>query len=236
VIFWAVTPCSDVGYQRFGWPCCLSLHFELPWRWKQKGPPKHWYSTTSLHSVTTWRPRGCTFSRIRPSGPFQIRIKSWNYTDSKTQNSTDIHQCHERDANPQSQCSKDLKKTLGPENSKFPSDIIGETFFVVPIRMPRHTDRKMKQKADNESWYRGSKRWARARHTMYLLLMADDVAAEYKYLYLMLLITVLYSSYSILQQSVYTDCIPNVFQMHSSQFYMPQSRYGHLLQIQAHSC
>jgi hypothetical protein len=23
-VFWIVTPCSDVGYQRFGGPCCVS--------------------------------------------------------------------------------------------------------------------------------------------------------------------------------------------------------------------
>jgi hypothetical protein len=23
-----------------------------PWRWRQQGPPKHWYPTTSLHGVT----------------------------------------------------------------------------------------------------------------------------------------------------------------------------------------
>jgi hypothetical protein len=29
-VFWAVTPCSDAGgYRRFGWPCCLQLHFIL---------------------------------------------------------------------------------------------------------------------------------------------------------------------------------------------------------------
>jgi len=38
----------------------MSLHFVLNSihdvrRWRQKGPPKCWYPTASLHSVTTWR-------------------------------------------------------------------------------------------------------------------------------------------------------------------------------------
>jgi len=28
-----------------------------PRRWRQHGPPKRWYPTTSVHGVTTWRPR-----------------------------------------------------------------------------------------------------------------------------------------------------------------------------------
>jgi len=39
VIFWAVMLCSVVGYQSL--------------RWRQHGPLKHWYPTTTLHSVTT---------------------------------------------------------------------------------------------------------------------------------------------------------------------------------------
>jgi len=27
--------------------------FTLPWRWRQQGPPKHWYSTATLCSITT---------------------------------------------------------------------------------------------------------------------------------------------------------------------------------------
>jgi len=30
VVFWIVTPCSDmVGYQQFGGPCCFHFHFTL---------------------------------------------------------------------------------------------------------------------------------------------------------------------------------------------------------------
>jgi len=44
-VLWVVMPCSVVvGYQRFGRP---------GWRWRQKGPLKCRYSTTTLHSVTT---------------------------------------------------------------------------------------------------------------------------------------------------------------------------------------
>jgi hypothetical protein len=45
-VFCVMTPCSDmVKYQHFVGPCCLQLHGE--------GPPKHWYPTSSLHTVTT---------------------------------------------------------------------------------------------------------------------------------------------------------------------------------------
>jgi len=44
MVFWVVTPRSDfVRYQ----------HPSSRWRWKQRGPPKHLYSTTSLYGVTT---------------------------------------------------------------------------------------------------------------------------------------------------------------------------------------
>jgi len=33
---WFVRPCDVVG-----------------WRWRQQGPPKRWYPTATLHSVTT---------------------------------------------------------------------------------------------------------------------------------------------------------------------------------------
>jgi len=36
---------------------CTLLHPEgagsVKWRWRQHGPLKHWYLTTTLHSVTT---------------------------------------------------------------------------------------------------------------------------------------------------------------------------------------
>jgi hypothetical protein len=47
MVFWVVTPCSDVvGYQRFGGSC--RLHGQ---EMSQQDPPKRWYST-SLHGVT----------------------------------------------------------------------------------------------------------------------------------------------------------------------------------------
>jgi len=34
-----------IGYQ---------LHdFTSTWRWRQQGPPKHWYPTTTVHGITT---------------------------------------------------------------------------------------------------------------------------------------------------------------------------------------
>jgi len=46
MIFWVVTSCSDVvGYQCTDGPWLSSSG----WRWRQQGPPKHWYPTTSLH-------------------------------------------------------------------------------------------------------------------------------------------------------------------------------------------
>jgi hypothetical protein len=46
---WGVmmTPCSFVaGHQRF-------IGSSLGWRWRQRGPLKRWYPTTTLHSATT---------------------------------------------------------------------------------------------------------------------------------------------------------------------------------------
>jgi hypothetical protein len=32
LVFWVVTPCSDlVGYRGFGGPCCLHVHGEVKW-------------------------------------------------------------------------------------------------------------------------------------------------------------------------------------------------------------
>jgi len=36
-LLWVVTPCSNV----------------VKWRWRQQGPPKRWYSATSLHGTST---------------------------------------------------------------------------------------------------------------------------------------------------------------------------------------
>jgi hypothetical protein len=41
VVFWVVTSCSDVG--------------SLRWH----GPPKHWYPTASLYSITTHKSTTC---------------------------------------------------------------------------------------------------------------------------------------------------------------------------------
>jgi len=49
-IFWVMTQSTDVGYQRFGGPCCLHLQDASG---RQHGPPKRLYSVTSLHGVTT---------------------------------------------------------------------------------------------------------------------------------------------------------------------------------------
>jgi len=44
-VLWVVTPCSVVGYRRFGGPCCLHLYLD--------GHLERWYPTTTLHPVTT---------------------------------------------------------------------------------------------------------------------------------------------------------------------------------------
>jgi len=50
-VFWIVTSCDDViWYWNFGWPY-YSVFRTSPWKWRQHGPPKRWY-TTSLHDVT----------------------------------------------------------------------------------------------------------------------------------------------------------------------------------------
>jgi len=52
MVFWVVTPCSYVvGYQRFG--ACSSETLVSPWKWRQQGPPKHRYTSPSLHSTST---------------------------------------------------------------------------------------------------------------------------------------------------------------------------------------
>jgi hypothetical protein len=55
-VFWVVMPCSVVvGYQRFGGQCCLYLQGEDSSqegrRWRQQGPLKCWYPTTTLHGL-----------------------------------------------------------------------------------------------------------------------------------------------------------------------------------------
>jgi len=35
------------------WWRCMSWSSGWPWRWRQQSPPKCWYSTTSLHDLTT---------------------------------------------------------------------------------------------------------------------------------------------------------------------------------------
>jgi len=49
-IFWVVTQASGVvGYQCFR----EMAPFTSLWRCRQHGTPKYWYSTESLHGVTT---------------------------------------------------------------------------------------------------------------------------------------------------------------------------------------
>jgi len=51
-VFQVVMPCIvAVRYQRFGGPC--SLHLQSDWSWRQHGPPKHHYPTTTLYGITT---------------------------------------------------------------------------------------------------------------------------------------------------------------------------------------
>jgi hypothetical protein len=42
---WLDTEVSEVHF--------TSFHFASPWRWRQHGPPKRWYPTTTLQGVTT---------------------------------------------------------------------------------------------------------------------------------------------------------------------------------------
>jgi len=55
VVFQILTPCSDIGFPLFGGP----FHGEVTstWRWRQHGPPKLWYPTTTVYGVTKRRPR-----------------------------------------------------------------------------------------------------------------------------------------------------------------------------------
>jgi hypothetical protein len=49
-VFWVVMPCSVVvEYQSVRGPCCLTSS----WGWRQRGPLKRWYPTTTLQGVRT---------------------------------------------------------------------------------------------------------------------------------------------------------------------------------------
>jgi len=47
-VFWVMTPCILVGYQRFEEPCCPHLQGE----WGQQGSSKRWYRATTPHHTT----------------------------------------------------------------------------------------------------------------------------------------------------------------------------------------
>jgi hypothetical protein len=52
MFLWFVMLCSDVvGYECFRGPCSLCLQGEVNWRWRQHGPPKCWYPTTSYMAL-----------------------------------------------------------------------------------------------------------------------------------------------------------------------------------------
>jgi hypothetical protein len=58
---------SDVvGYQ------CAASIFTSPWRWRQHGPPKHYYPTMLLHSVTTQKTTTWTSASTKTSS-----LASW---------------------------------------------------------------------------------------------------------------------------------------------------------------
>jgi len=38
-----------------------------PWRWRQHGPPKHWYPTTTLQAVTIQNTWNSVFSAVNTS-------------------------------------------------------------------------------------------------------------------------------------------------------------------------
>jgi hypothetical protein len=56
----------------------VSYRITLPWRWKQQVPPKHWYPTTSLHSVTAQKTAAWIFIAMKTlSLAKQNRIFQW---------------------------------------------------------------------------------------------------------------------------------------------------------------
>jgi len=72
-------PCSAVvEYQHFGCPCCLHLQASSTWRWRQHGPPKCWYPTAALYSVTTqktiWNIIAVKASKLDPTISFMTHI------------------------------------------------------------------------------------------------------------------------------------------------------------------
>jgi hypothetical protein len=82
-VFRVVTPCSAVvGYQRFRalwrqhgplkrWYPTTTLHGvttpKTSWRWRQHGPLKRWYLNTTLHGVTTQKTSTWIFTTVKAS-------------------------------------------------------------------------------------------------------------------------------------------------------------------------
>jgi hypothetical protein len=58
VVFWVMTPCSDVvGYQRFGGPCCLHLQGEVSEAWIENHRIVMWWDTnvSEDHAASIFR-------------------------------------------------------------------------------------------------------------------------------------------------------------------------------------
>jgi hypothetical protein len=52
------------------------LHPSLPWKWRQHGPPKPWYSDTSLQGITIQKTATWTFTAVKTSNlPSQLYVE-----------------------------------------------------------------------------------------------------------------------------------------------------------------
>jgi len=62
-----MTPCSVVVKYLKRWCPVTTYTASQPERWKQHGPLKRWYPTTTLHLVTTQKTSTCTIIAVKTS-------------------------------------------------------------------------------------------------------------------------------------------------------------------------
>jgi hypothetical protein len=99
-----------VAYQRFRVPCCFHLQGEVtggdlylchfspstvtsPWRWRQHGPTKRLYPTTTLHGFTNQKTSTSVFTAVKISNLASNLYRRFLYMFILTDNSTTFIEC-----------------------------------------------------------------------------------------------------------------------------------------------